>query len=230
MRKHMRKQWYRRERGQAIVMVALSLVAMCGVLGLAVDLSWSFFVRRNAQRAADAGALAAALQFATKAGLQKAYTSCPAGSCQSDYVCASSITVVQNTVDSGCIYIRGGLPISPNYWYGFIDGTNSGRAQGARLDSGLGNVTVFNAANPAGVQIKAGYWVTARVWEDIPQLFSAVLGNSTGRVAARASAAVVVNTASTRSGSKRSSGLLPRCSTVTRAPARTARWANSKAM
>jgi hypothetical protein len=163
---------------------------MCGVVGLAVDLGWSYFARRNAQRAADAGALAAVQEFARSAGLKSVYTSCPAGSCVSDYACTSGIASVTANVDSGCIYMRGAT-ISPNNWYGFVDGSNGGRAQGARLDSGLGNVTVFNAANPAGVQIKAGYWVTARVWEDIPQLFSAVLGHPTGRVAARATGAVV---------------------------------------
>ena len=31
------------QSGQAIVMVTLSLFAMCGMMGLAVDLGWSFF-------------------------------------------------------------------------------------------------------------------------------------------------------------------------------------------
>ena len=45
--------------GQAIVLVTLSLLAMCGMLGLAVDLGWSFFVQKEARAAADSAALAA---------------------------------------------------------------------------------------------------------------------------------------------------------------------------
>ena len=45
--------------GQAIVMVTLSLMAMTGMMGLAVDLGWSFFVKKEAQAAADGAALAA---------------------------------------------------------------------------------------------------------------------------------------------------------------------------
>src|SRR5208282_6269125 len=49
-------------RGQALLLVTLSLFAMCGLLGLAVDLGWSYFVKKSAQNAADAAALAAAYQ------------------------------------------------------------------------------------------------------------------------------------------------------------------------
>ncbi len=40
-------------------MVTLSLFAMFGMMGLAVDTGWSYFVQKQAQAAADAGALAA---------------------------------------------------------------------------------------------------------------------------------------------------------------------------
>ncbi len=45
--------------GQAIVMVSLALFAMAGMMGLAVDLGWSFFVQKQAQSTADGAALAA---------------------------------------------------------------------------------------------------------------------------------------------------------------------------
>ncbi len=45
--------------GQAIVLVTLALFAMAGVMGLAVDLGYSFFVEKQAQAAADAAALGA---------------------------------------------------------------------------------------------------------------------------------------------------------------------------
>src|SRR5260221_8627762 len=48
----------RLERGQSAVFVALLLVAMIGMLALALDGGNAFFKRRQAQNAADAGALA----------------------------------------------------------------------------------------------------------------------------------------------------------------------------
>ncbi len=45
-------------KGQALVMVTLALLAMAGMMGLAVDLGWSF-VQKQAQAAADGAALAA---------------------------------------------------------------------------------------------------------------------------------------------------------------------------
>ncbi len=47
-------------RGQALLLVTLALFAMCGLLGLAVDLGWAYFVKKSAQASSDAGALAAA--------------------------------------------------------------------------------------------------------------------------------------------------------------------------
>src|SRR5487761_1895553 len=45
--------------GQAIVMVSLALFSMAGMMGLAVDLGWSYFVQKEAQASADGAALAA---------------------------------------------------------------------------------------------------------------------------------------------------------------------------
>ena len=42
-----------------MVMVTFSLIAMAGLMGLAVDLGWSFFVQKEAQAAADGVAMAA---------------------------------------------------------------------------------------------------------------------------------------------------------------------------
>jgi hypothetical protein len=48
-------------RGQVIVMFALMMTGLLGMVGLAMDLGYSFSQRRNTQNAADAGALAGAL-------------------------------------------------------------------------------------------------------------------------------------------------------------------------
>ena len=50
----------RSRSGQVLLMVTFSLVAMTGMFALAVDLGWGQYLQRNAQKAADAAALAAA--------------------------------------------------------------------------------------------------------------------------------------------------------------------------
>ena len=50
----------RRENGQSLILVAILLVVFIGILALVLDGGYSFFMRRNAQNAADAGALAGA--------------------------------------------------------------------------------------------------------------------------------------------------------------------------
>src|SRR6267378_354428 len=53
--------WFRQRRsGQAIVIMALAMVAICGMLALAIDAGRLYFQRRLMQDAVDAGALAAA--------------------------------------------------------------------------------------------------------------------------------------------------------------------------
>ena len=47
-------------RGQAIVIMALAMVAICGMLALAIDAGRLYFQRRLMQDAVDAGALAGA--------------------------------------------------------------------------------------------------------------------------------------------------------------------------
>jgi hypothetical protein len=55
----MRKQ--NKPRGQALIIIALALAGLAGIVGLVVDGGNAFLDRRNAQNAADAAALAAAL-------------------------------------------------------------------------------------------------------------------------------------------------------------------------
>src|SRR5206468_4543535 len=50
----------RRRNGQAIVIMALAMVAICGMLALAIDAGRLYFQRRLMQDAVDAGALAGA--------------------------------------------------------------------------------------------------------------------------------------------------------------------------
>jgi hypothetical protein len=59
----MRMRRVRNERGASIVIVAVSLFAMLGMAALAIDMGMLLKVRSDAQRAADAAALAGAAEF-----------------------------------------------------------------------------------------------------------------------------------------------------------------------
>jgi len=161
----------KKEKGQALPMVTLSLLALCGMMGLAVDLGWSFFVKRSAQTAADAAAQAAVQQVLDDVGQSGAILcSNTQLACQAVAPCNASANLT-----TGCLYAQ---------QHGFAVGGHNGHQ----------NVTVAaDTSSPAptapGVQVE--YWVTVRATESIPQLFSAVLGNTTGTSAARATAAIM---------------------------------------
>ena len=57
--------WRRAESGQAIVLLALAIVALIGITGLAIDGGGLFFLQRDAQNAADAAAVAATYALCT---------------------------------------------------------------------------------------------------------------------------------------------------------------------
>lgn len=163
------------ERGQVLVMYTVALVAMLGVVGLVTDLGWAKFRQQAAQKAADAAALAA-----VKAVLYTSGNGFACGSnqviCQGPTACPTTLPSVPATdADTACMYAN-------------ANGFRSGSSQ---------NVTVEANANPATPPTAPGvtpaYWVTVRVSERIPQLFSSVLGNSQALVSARATAGVVPN-------------------------------------
>lgn len=161
---------FKNERGQALIMITLSLMTLCGVMGLVVDLGWSYFIKKSAQSAADSAALASAEAALATVG-QRAPFACSGGvGCLDISSCSGAADNIQN----GCQYAQQN---------GFTAGGKSGRQ----------NVTM--AANitsppPTVGGISTIYWATARVTERTPQLFSAVLGNMWGTTSARATAAV----------------------------------------
>jgi Flp pilus assembly protein TadG len=164
----MKKLWNRCNRGQALVMVTVALFAMCGIMGLAVDLGWAYFVKKNAQSAADGAAWAAALQALTNVG-PVSTVGCAAGvACSSPVDCPAS-----DNLANGCAYAAKN---------GFSHAVNAN--QKVTMQSGLG-------APPTAPNIPAEYWVTARAVETVPQLFSAVLGNTYAVPASRATAVII---------------------------------------
>ena len=150
------------ESGQALVMVTISLVAMLGMLGLAVDFGWAYFVRRAAQGAADAAALAAVEQ-ALASGVETAVVAGAPVNCPAS-----------GNLTNGCLYAQ-------------KNGYAPGGAVTVTMESDLG----ATRQPPTAPGVSTIYWATARVRENIPQLFSSVLGRMTGVSGARATAAVV---------------------------------------
>src|ERR1700723_1166358 len=133
------------ESGQVVVMTSLSLVALLGIIGLAVDIGWMHFQVEAAQTAADAAASAAAEAAVTSSG---GSITCGLNNviCQAVTACPNPIpsSPVKNT-DIGCAYAKSN---------GFA--ITSGGRQNVTVASGTGTVPTV-----AGVSVS--YWVTVRV-------------------------------------------------------------------
>lgn len=155
------------KKGQSLLIITIALIPMFGIVGLVTDLGYMYFVKKSAQNAADAAAMAAILQF--QWGLGGSGASCGTGGvvCQNPTSCNPAPS---NYLNSACLYA----------------------AQNGFSASGNQNVTVAAGTGTpptAPGVISLGYWVTVRVTQTVPQLFMAAMGFSNGSVAARATAA-----------------------------------------
>ncbi|MGA2594118.1 MAG: pilus assembly protein TadG-related protein [Bryobacteraceae bacterium] len=161
-------------RGQALIMIVLSCLVIFGAVGLVVDLGWARFRKQAAQAAAESAALAAAASAAS--------TSCTpscAGTigCQAATACPTSIsTPPSNNLLAGCLYAS----------------ANGFKASGHQNVTIAANVT----APPSVPNVTVPYWVSVSVSETIPQLFSAVFGNTYLSSGAHVTAAVLPSTSS----------------------------------
>jgi len=148
-------------------MVTFSIAFLLGMIGLAVDLGWSYYRRQAAQGAAEAAAIAAVVST-----LGSSSITCSNAGCQAATACPANPTTPPSTnIGSGCLYAKAN---------GFLN---------------TGSQTVQIAANltspPAAVGIATLYWVTATITETNSQLFSGMLGGHTlGGIAAQATAGV----------------------------------------
>lgn len=164
---------HRRERGQTVVIFTIAIVPMLALVGLVVDIGWAYFRRQAAQAAADSAAMAAVL--AAQASSPNAIA-CGSNSvaCQSPTACGSPIpSPPANNLQNACLYAQEN---------GFL-----------AAGSGRQNVTIeANTTSPAplapGVAVK--YWVTVRINETEPQLFSAIFGNMSLTTGAHSTAAI----------------------------------------
>lgn len=166
-------------KGQALVMITLALFAMVGIMGLAVDLGWSFFVKKQAQAAADAAALGAVQEAINRLG----FTTSTFGGCPSALV-DCELTAVDCSTFNGSS--------TSNLYNGCLYAANNGFSSATSRQK----VTIQSYDNTSPPPTAPGvnnivYWVTVRAVQVVPQLFSAILGNPTGVVSASATAAIV---------------------------------------
>ena len=152
-------------QGQTLMMFSVATVTIFGLMGLVVDLGWSYFRKEAAQAAAQAAASAATAAAAKSAGTSISCTSLNVV-CQSESDCPAVIANGGVTnIDKGCLYAKEN---------GF---STSGR-QRVTISAGTSTPAVGNGATPR-------YWVTVKINETLPQLFSSVLGFSSAQVTAR---------------------------------------------
>ena len=162
------------ERGQVAVMMTLVIIPLMAVMGLVTDLGYMNYINKSAQAAADSAALAAVTRFNTTIGGASFTCDQFAWICYSTpHPCPTGLTTAANPVESACLYAK---------------------QNGFSVDNSNQNVTVVTGvtATPdtAPGMNTAGWWITVRVSQKVPQLFSAVVGNTTGNVTARSTGAV----------------------------------------
>jgi len=147
MRMHLNKK---SERGQALLPFALVFVALFGMVGLVLDVGWSYYVGKKAQTAADAAAQAAVAQALIQNG-PAATPNCSTLGCQAATSCPASSNLL-----TACAY---GLA------NGFAPGGEGGQQ------------TVMVAAGGAGTapgvpNVPVDYWVQVTMTNALPQWFS----------------------------------------------------------
>lgn len=152
-------------------MLTLALVPIFGMMGLVTDIGYMHFVKMTAQTAAEVAAEAAIIDMHATVG--GAALSCATVTCASTATaCPTKITTPTNSIQVGCMYAQ---------QHGF-----TGANQSVTYQAGV------SGAPPTATGIgAASYWVTYRAIQTVPTMFSAILGNTSGTVVARSSAAIV---------------------------------------
>src|SRR5260370_15934024 len=165
-----------RRSGQVLLMVTLAMVPMFAFLGLVTDVGYMQYVKMSAQTAAEAAARAAIISYHETEGASSPQCGTGTGtvpcSAASPTTCPSNITTPANFIERCCMYAQS---------HGFNSAHQSVTYQ-ANVNS------VPPTAPGMGTAV---YWSTFRVIQKVPQMFSAVLGNTSGMVAARSTTAVI---------------------------------------
>lgn len=161
-----------RRKGQILVMTTLLIIPMLGLLGLVTDVGYMHFVKMSAQTAAEAAARAAILQMHATVGGSSLTCGGAVVCADTPTACPANVTTPSNAMENGCMYAQ---------QHGF----NSTGNQLVTYQTGVSSTppTAPGTGTPS-------YWATFRVMQKVPQLFSAILGNPYGFVAARSTAAL----------------------------------------
>src|SRR5262245_61273433 len=161
----------RQKRGQILMIATLSMIPLCAMMGLVTDLGYMHFIKMSAQTAAQAASQAALIDF--KATVGGSSTNCSGGVivCASTPTVCPTITTPTNSIERGCLYAQQHGFTGANKWVTYEAGAGSTPPSAPGTGS-------------------AAYWVTYRVIQRVPQLFSAIVGNTSGIVAARSTAAL----------------------------------------
>jgi hypothetical protein len=155
-----------------MIMFTLAMIPIFGIMGLVTDIGYMHFVKTSAQTAAEAAAQAAIIDFhATVGGAAPSCGNTGVVCSAVASTCAANITTPANSLEHGCMYAQK---------HGF-NGTN----QWVTYQAGVGGTP----PTVSGIS-SASYWVTFRAIQKVPTMFSAILGNTSGLVAARSSAAL----------------------------------------
>jgi hypothetical protein len=146
---------------------------MFGIIGLVTDVGYMQFVKMSAQTAAESASRAAIIDFHVTAGGSNPGCGDTVVCRSTPTACPANITTPANSIERGCMYAQ-------------THGFNSSGNQQVTYQSGV------SSSPPTATGFgNAAYWVTYRVTQRVPQLFSAVTGNTSGLVAARSTAALI---------------------------------------
>jgi hypothetical protein len=159
-------------RGQTIILLTVGLTVMIGIVGLTVDVGWSYFREQTAQAAAEAAAMGA-VKYALDNSSGTVTCGSNGATCQSATLCPDPIpSPPTSSFDAGCLYAK-------DNGYTTTSSTNA---------------KVYLAANTTSSPINGlstQYWATATVGSVEKHGFSAVLGYLSGMVSAKATAVIL---------------------------------------
>jgi hypothetical protein len=146
----MKRQNNKHERGQALMPAALVFVALFGMVGMVLDVGWSYYVGKKAQTAADAAAQAAVAQGLIMNG-PAAVPNCSTLGCQAVSACPATSNLL-----TACQYAASN---------GFTPGGDGGR-QTVTVAAGGGGTA------PGVPNVPVDYWVQVTTTNSLPQWFS----------------------------------------------------------
>jgi hypothetical protein len=156
------------QRGQVLMPFALVLVVLLGMVGLVLDVGWSYYVGKKAQAAADAAAQGAAAQALITNGPANA-PDCSILGCQAATSCPAPGNLL-----TACQYATGG---------GFSAGGEGG-AQTVQVAAGSSGTA------PGVPNVPVDYWVQVTTKNTLPQWFSGFFLSSGLTASATATAAL----------------------------------------